>query len=349
MARDTRAAFLAELDRVSPMLREAFERAFQDIRSATQLTALEAAIERGDLRAAVAAVELGEEFFAPLDRALDDAFYSGGVYQMSRLPKPKSTGSLPRLVVRFQGRNPRAERWARDRSSSLITGIVTDQRIAIREAVAAGLEAGRNPRSVALDIVGRMEGNQRKGGIVGLSSVQAGYVQSARAELSDPELMYRYFTRQRRDRRFDRTVYRARREGRGLTATEMKRVTGRYADRLLALRGETIARTEALTALSAGRYEALEQLVESGKLERSQIKLRWSATGDARTRDAHWGLDRQEVRFGEPFQSPTGALMLHPGDTSMGAGGEDVINCRCFAQPKINYLARAGGNVQPSL
>lgn len=342
MSRDTRRAFFQLMDRLEPTVRGAFLAAFDDIRSPARMTALEAAIERGDVQGVLSALNLRDEFFTPLDRQIENAFYQGGVYQLAGLPKKPSSIGGP-LVVRFDLRNPRAESWVRRRSSTLITDISTDQRTGIQRVLQAGLEAGRNPRGVALDLVGRVErgSNRRTGGLVGLTSGQIGYVETARAELRDPTLMRAYFKRSLRDRRFDRTVAKALREGRPVSEADIRKIAGRYADRLLFYRGETIARTETLQALNAGRDEAIEQLIESGEVTRQAVKHKWSATLDARTRDPHRSMHGQEVIQGQPFTSPTGAQLLFPGDTSLGAGGEDVINCRCYVEISVDWLALA--------
>ncbi len=342
MARDTRRAFNALLDRLEPTVRDAFLAAFDDIRSPARFSALEAAIERGDIEGVLQALNLRDEFFAPLDRQIENAFYQGGVYQLAGLPKKPSSIGGP-LVVRFSQRNPRAESWVRRRSSTLITEITADQRTGIQRVLQTGLEAGRNPRGVALDLVGRVArgSNRRTGGLVGLTSGQMGYVDAARAELRDPDLMRAYFKRSLRDQRHDRTVLKALREGRPVSEADIRKITGRYADRLLFYRGETIARTETIQALNAGRDEAIEQLIESGEVPRQAVKHKWSATLDARTRDIHRSMHGQEVIQGQPFTSPTGAQLLFPGDTSLGAGGGDTINCRCYAQVSVDWLSLA--------
>lgn len=219
----------------------------------------------------------------------------------------------------------------------MITEILDDQ----RQSLLSNLEAGRNPRQTALDLVGRIDRaqNRRVGGLIGLTTDQATWVRNLRAELADPDQMARYFTRTKRDRRYDALVRRYLADGRPLPQSDIDRIAGRYADRLLKLRGDTIARTESIASLNAGRNEGLEQLIDTGAVSRDHVKVVWNATGDARTRDSHFAMNGQEVKFGEAFTSPTGARMLHPGDTSLGAGGADVIGCRCYAQVKIDHLA----------
>lgn len=209
------------------------------------------------------------------------------------------------------------------------------------------MAAGQNPRSTALEVIGRVNRatGRREGGIIGLTSGQAGYVQNARDELlsGDPARMRAYLDRQLRDRRFDTLVLRAIREGRPVSAADVDRIAGRYADRLLAYRGEVIARTETIASTHAGQREGFQQLIDSGRIRASQVRKIWKATGDKRTRDSHMALHGESVGWGEAFISPaTGAPMMHPGDTSLGARGEDTIQCRCWMETRVDYL----GNVR---
>ena len=76
----------AILERLEPAVRRAFEEAIADIRSAAQLQAVIGHIEAGNIEAALIALNLRAEFFAPLDRALTDAFNAGGVSALAGLP-----------------------------------------------------------------------------------------------------------------------------------------------------------------------------------------------------------------------------------------------------------------------
>lgn len=345
MARDTRAAFLSELARISPQISDAFERAIQDIRSTAQARAIDEAIKRavesGDIgrgvREVTAALQLGQEFFAPFDRAIDEAFRAGAMYQLSALPKKPLPNTGP-LLVRFQGRHPRAEAWTRERSARLITEIAEDTEIAIRETVTEAVASNRPYRRVTQDLIGRPEGNRRTGGLIGLHSRQAAAVRTARGELE--ALDGRYFTRTLRDRRFDKAVRAAMREGRRLSAAEIDRIVGRYADRLLQARGRLIARTEGNRAMNAGRAEAVVQMVESGKVPPEAVEIIWDATPGPRTRDSHRALNGSRIDWGGRFVSPvTGAVLRWPHDE--GASASETANCRCSARFRIDWVAVA--------
>lgn len=210
----------------------------------------------------------------------------------------------------------------------------------MREQITAAVEASTPPRAAALEIVGRINRatGKREGGIIGLTSQQAGYVRNMRAELADPARMAGYFDRTRRDKRFDGLVKRAMAKGEPISQGDIDRIAGRYADRLLKLRGDTIARTESINAMRAGQHEGFRQLVDSGRVRDDQIERTWSATPDTATRHDHVVMNGVRLRgMGKLWTLPDGSLMEYPGDTSHGASAAEVINCRCTEKFRIRY------------
>ncbi len=242
-------------------------------------------------------------------------------------------------MLGFNARHDRAESWVRQHVGDLIEAIVADQKDAVRGFIEAGLQDGTGPQTLARQITGTMNRatGLREGGILGLTSMQTDYVIRARHELNDPARMAHYFTRQRRDRRFDKIVRDAMAAGKPVAAADIDRIANRYKDRLLALRGENIARTEAITALRAGRHEGYLQLVDSGKVAESTIIRTWRAGRDGRTRFDHVILDKTEIRgLNTPFIAADGSRMSFPGDSSLGAMAHNTINCRCNLDYQID-------------
>jgi len=333
------------LDRLSPQVAEAFEQSIANIRSDARLRALEDAIRRQDVQGMVDVLGLEDAYFAPLDRALRDAYEQGGDWAMAQ-PVSMAAAQGAEVRARFDSRNRRAEAWLRQQSSRLIVEIQEDQREAVREALERSLARGDGPRTTALDLVGRTNRatRQREGGIVGLTSQQGRWADNALDELTsgDPARLRAYLERRARDRRFDRTVTKAIREGRPVPTADARRIVARYRQRLLKVRGNTIARTEALSSLHAAQGEGLQQLVDRGRVAEDAVTLEWDAAGDSATRDSHRFMNGQRRKKGQPFQSGLGSLMHYPGDTSLGAPAEDVIQCRCRLIPRIDFLSRLG-------
>src|SRR5690606_6134093 len=222
-----------------------------------------------------------------------------------------------------------------EHSSTLITRIVDDQRAAVRQALTEGMVDGRNPRSVALDIVGRVNRatGRREGGIIGLTAQQERFVASARRELSDPAIMEHYFTRTRRDRLFDSMVLKAIREEKPLDRATIDRIVGRYSDRLLELRGETIARTEAMASLHASQMEAYRQAIDTGAVARQDVRRVWVSTRDNRVRDSHRAMDGESVGLDEAYSNG----LMYPGDPNGPVS--ETANCRCTQLIRIDFMS----------
>lgn len=82
------------------------------------------------------------------------------------------------------------------------------------------------------------------------------------------------------------------------------------------------ARTAMTGAQNAGRQQQMNDAAKMGL----RVHKIWFATLDSRTRDAHRGLDGQEVPYNEPFDSALGEID-YPGDPVADPG--NVYNCRC--------------------
>lgn len=328
----------AALERLEPTIRKAFLEAIDQITSAAQMKRLVAAIEAGQIEEAIEALRIEQGFFSPLNEAIRLAYLDGGAIVLAGL-RLKDPYSGDAFVLGFDGRAVRAERWIRDRSSELIVDVIEDQKAMARSVIRAAMEQGEHPRTTALDLVGRMNNatGKREGGFIGLHSVSAGAVKNAEKELR--ALDANYFTRERRDKRFDGTVRKAIADGKELSEADVQRIVQRYRDRLKKLRGDTIARTEAINALRAGQWEGFEQLVDSGRVRADQITVTWSATMDGRTRHDHRWLNGQTVRMGQFFEPVAGVRMQYPGDlmhsTDAKALAGQTISCRCWPEVRI--------------
>ena len=105
------------------------------------------------------------------------------------------------------------------------------------------------------------------------------------------------------------------------------------------------ARTAYTGAQNAGRIEGLHQAQKLG----IDVKKKWLAITDSRTRDAHIDLNGQIQEVDDPFDSDFGDIMF-PGDPT--AHPANVYNCRCtlvYVYPKypssINRRDANGENV----
>lgn len=335
-----RSTFEALLDKYEPALKAVFLDAIADIRSQVTLKLLVERLEWGDVAGALDVLQIERSAFGPLELAFAEAYNAGGIGLASELKLRDPDGN--RVAFRFGVRNPEAERWLAEHSGTLVTRIVEDQRQGIRTALTEGLAAGNNPRTTALNVVGRVNRvtGKREGGIIGLTSPQERFVASARAELlsGDPEQLRHYLTRERRDKRFDAAVMKAIRGKRPLSMDAVSRMIGRYSDRLLALRGEMLGRTETMTALGKSRDDAMRQAIEQGKVDPMFVTKTWRSAGDSRVRHTHRSLNGKEVGFSESFNSLSGAQLRFPGDPS--APISETSGCRCNMEYKVDYIGQ---------
>lgn len=218
--------------------------------------------------------------------------------------------------------------WLQNHAVELVTRINEQQRDAIRIILMDGIERGRSNYEIALDLVGRKtKTGKRVGGVIGLTDQQAQWVVNARDELrsGDPAKMNNYLNRKLRDRKFDRIVKRAIKQGRPVSEKDASRILARYSHNLLIQRGKTIAQTEALQAFSHARQKVWEQAVEEGKA--SDVSKTWGSEQDNRVRPTHRFLNGNTVPLMSLFQSPSGAMLMYPGDPS--APPSEVVGCRC--------------------
>lgn len=220
--------------------------------------------------------------------------------------------------------DPGAADAARDMRNSLlqfIREITEAQRKAIRLVLAQALEQGLSPIEAA-----RLFRSK-----IGLTQFQMGAVDKYRSLLQNGSS--EALSRTLRDRRFDGAVGRAIDQGVQLSTTQIERMVGRYQERMLAMRAETIARTEMLSTVNAARHTATIQMANKVDLEMGRIQRTWRCVMDGRARDTHTVMNRQVRGIDEHFVSPSGAKLMFPGDRSAPAA--ETINCRCVLQTKI--------------
>lgn len=332
----------ALIDLFTPEIRKAFLAAIQDVTDTVIIRQLIDAIELGDAELAFRVLGFNDAAMRPLTAALERAFETGGVMTGETFPRYLNTPS-GKAVFRFNVRISRVEAYLRDHSSQLVTRIGEDTRVSLRDVLTEGMTEGNNPRRTALDIVGRVDPvtKQRVGGIIGLTPNQTRWVSSYRNKLQN--LNPAALDMELRDKRFDRLVLRAIKDGKPLDKDTIDRLTTRYKSNALRYRGEAIARTEALQSLNRSEYEAVKQAIDMGAVNVSFVRRHWDSAGDSRVRWSHREMDKkykaEGVGMDEPFVSPSGARMMFPGDTSLGAGADEVVMCRCRVRTKVDWLA----------
>lgn len=329
------------LGQYSERVQEAFLEAIAELRNGVQLRMLVEALERQDIDAAIEALNLDPAAYARFQMALQEAFTAAGQLQSANIPQPPGK----RVVFRFGVQDPETERVIRRVTADRVTAISEQDKQAARAAILTGFQKGQHPNRIALDLAGRMNRgqNQRTGGIVGLSEPQQAHVASMRERLlsGDPAEMRKVMDMKRRDKRYDALIEKAIKDGKPLSQEDAARLTGRYADRLLALRGETIARTETGMAVMAARMDSFRQgLVKTGYPVEAVTRKWRHGGGGLEPRLMHIRMNNVTVQgLAEPFLVPDAkggfTPMMHPLDVAGGA--KHCANCTCTMELNIDY------------
>ena len=322
-----------------PQLQRAFRLAIRNIVSDVTLNQVTMSLRRNDIEAAIDALGVSRAAFSPFVQSLTNTYAQAGTIAAASNVWITPQG---RAKVRFDLANPLANEFITGYSSNLVTNIADDTRDALRVAIRAGYEQGRGPLDIARDLTGRIGANGRRtGGIVGLNEPQARAVQNMRQRLDsgDPVEMRKVLNMTRRDKRFDGKIKRAIESGTKLSQADINRLTGRYSDRLLALRGETIARTETAAAVENARYDAFKMGMDENNVPDWAVEKTWlHGGGNKDPRDDHAAFSGTKVMgLNTPFVLPDGTRMQGPHDTSLGAGAKHVVNCTCRARNEVRW------------
>lgn len=94
-------------------------------------------------------------------------------------------------------------------------------------------------------------------------------------------------------------------------------------------RATSVAENEANAILNGEEY--------SNAVKNGCTKKRWKSYRDERVRADHADVDGQVVDISRPFRVGK-YMMMYPKDDSLGAGLEEIVNCRC----SVEYIKTAG-------
>lgn len=319
-----------------PEIRDAFLLAMSLITDSVVIAELSAAIEAGDFERVYTLLNITGPVFRPMQTALESTYERIAEAEVNGFPARIKT-PFGSMVFRFNMYDPNVVAYLRNQSGNLITAIQDDTRTTIRNTVADGQQSGRNPRSIALDIVGRIDPTtgKRVGGVVGLTKQQEMWSRSVRKKLEalDPT----YLEMALRDARFDGVVRKAIEAGKALSTDTIDKLVLRYREKALKYRGEMIARNEVVPTANGAGYEAVRQVVATGGVKAGAVTREWDDVGDNRTRHDHRTMRGQTVGLDEPFVAPDGSLLMFPGDDSLGASAKEVIMCRCRVKNLVDW------------
>lgn len=203
--------------------------------------------------------------------------------------------------------------------------ILGPARDVMRQTIVGGLRYGMSPDAVQVALEN----------VISLAPRQAQAVANFRRllETGDPQALQRVL----RDRRFDATVQSWIDVEAEPEREAIDRMVERYAERQLAFRAETIARTEAMNAATGGIRDAYVQAVQSGKLFDSEVRRFWLVCPDERL---------CPICASVPLMNPNGVGIMKPYLSIAGPLMEvgPHPRCRC-SERMVTDLSRL--SVQP--
>jgi len=319
-----------------PMVAREFQQAIERVKGNVDWTEVESMIDEGRVTEALETVVHAAEAegLAGLDSLYRDLLIAAGTatagFILERLirrgepvPLPPLTLDAPvfsaplvaptSLNISFDVTPTEVTQSIRTQQLDRIVDISEQTRDAIRIALTRGIDAGDNPKRIAVEIRQSL----------GLTDRMEQAILNYQTALENGDLSA--LRRALRDRRFDSSV-----ENQKLTPEKIERMVQRYRERYLKYRSEMIARTETARAISTGQHLMWSQAIQKGIVREDQILRKWIYTQDGKTRHAHISIpgmnEKEGVGFAEPFQSPLGPIMF-PGDPNATAA--NTINCRC--------------------
>lgn len=325
-----------------PQVRLAWVEAINRIRSNIILKRIVERLERGDVAGAVADLGIEDGVFAKFEQSLIQAYHSGGIATVDSMPALRDP-SGNRVHFSWGVRNLPAEQAMRQHAANLVTAITTEARDGIRDVLTENLARGQSPYDAARQIAGRVNraSGQREGGLVGLSRPQMETV--ARIERAmregDVEYMRQYLGFANRDKRLDRTVLKAIREGRALAPEEAERIARLYSNKALKWRGDQLAIHETHMALARSKMDAFQQQIDAGKIEVQDVTKTWRRTVSREPRLDHMAMAGKSVGFNELFTLPDGTSCTGPHDPNLPA--KHTIGCKCSLDLSVDFTGQA--------
>lgn len=233
---------------------------------------------------------------------------------------------VPGAGIEFNVLDPRILDAIRELDTKVMGTLTDGVRETVRQHIAAGLEAGKNPRTVARGVKD----------VIGLTPRHEAAVRNFRRQLETGDLAA--FDRQLRRGRLrtpsGRLVARPKHAGGygfsestlgrlkerlkagTLTQKQIDSAVATYRRRLLAWNAESVSRTATLDSMRRGQRVAWEDAIEKGVVDRARLFKRRSEVMDSRTRPEHAAIDGEVRHIDEPYSN--GEMVA----------GEHTFNCR---------------------
>lgn len=336
-----RRRFAALIAKLEPEVREAFEASVRALRDGVDWDALVDALERRDLPAAISALHLDESAFYAFATAKTAAFAEAGALTAALIDTLEDVG----VFVRFDMANPRAQQWIIEHVGRRITRLVEGQLELARQTILDGYARGRHPNDIARDLVGRVTGGTRAGGVIGLDTDRAARLRMVTLAMETPDGVKSLVTvgadgiprvRLKLPRSVAASILGAFNKGRAVPEAKRRRASQLYQNALLQSRGETIARTETAQAVRGAQVEEWEQFTLREGIPDEAIQKTWIHGGGVKDPRPHHVAANGMVVTGleTAFQLSNGAVLAYPHDPR--APGSETINCTCGVEIRVD-------------
>lgn len=213
-------------------------------------------------------------------------FDSVQYFARTELPKPpKGT-----IGFAFDSLSPHILEAVKELQTGAMEYLTGDIKETVRNAISAGLEAGKSPREIARGLRD----------ILGLSSNQEAAIRNYERLLRDGKR--EVFTRALRDKRFDGTIEKAFQKS-GLTEEQIAKQVAAYRKRMVAHNAETIARDTSLKAQKLAQRLSWESAVEQGIASRERLTKERIGVNDERERPEHVAINNEVRPFDQPYSN----------------------------------------------
>lgn len=344
MATRSQARLFAQLiAEHEPEIKRGFMASVTDLTANVNWRDLLANLEAGNVEGAIAALNISPAAWQQYSEAVSAAYSASGSAYAAQIQQAGigSTGT------RFHMTNPRAEAWVRENVGGSITGFVREQVEVARNVIEEGYAAGKGPRNIGTDLVGRTTGpgGSRQGGVLGLDAPRANRLRKVVDGMQTPEgvqsLVVKHQNgslslRYKVNRATANRILESYKRGVAVPERQISLSERQYKNALLQARGDTVGQTETANAVLGARDEQWRQTMDAEGFRQDQLKKTWrhGRGPSANHRPDHLSMAGHSVRgIDTPFEFPDGARLRFAHD-QMG-GAKHVINCGCQTDYEI--------------
>lgn len=238
-------------------------------------------------------------------------------------------GKIAKSPLEFDA-DAQSDAWALANKFDRIRGLDVEQRALVSQIIRRGTVSGANPKVIAREIRDA----------IGLTPAQEQIVSNYRVQLESGDLTSA-LQRELSSGASDRAIVAALRSRSSLRPAQVDLAVDRYRANFIALRAETIARTESQRIAHQASGNAFDQAIRRQAIAADQAVCEWlhspRALDQRYAREFHRSMHGQQRGWGEPFESGLGNLLMYPGDPE--APPEETLRCRCARTVRIRPRA----------